>query len=198
MSEGDRTLLFIYCVPEILPHLSAFVSSKREPPPLQETPITPLPSLYPYTGKPGAPPRGAHGLESIFGFPLNYKQHKLPNSCVINNGESGKGQHWELLGRHRMAYPGTCCPLQPGHPHRWHLAQKLKINSKKCLGKGSDSGRISTSLHNCTCLCWVENTHCQVMKWGLGGSIIHYHISAWVVSKPQLFPRVWNIILFIY
>lgn len=153
MSEGDRTLLFIYCVPEILPHPSAFVSSKREPPPLQETPITPLPSLYPYTGKPGAPPRGAHGLESIFGFPLNYKQHKPPNSCVINNGGSGKGQHWELLGRHRMACPGTHCPLQPGHPHRWHLAQKLKINSKKCLGKGSDSGRISTSLHNCTCLC---------------------------------------------
>lgn len=56
------------------------------------------------------------------------------------------------------AQDGPFCPFQPGHPDQWQPALKPKLNSKKCLGKDSNSGRISywgslpTSLRNCTCL----------------------------------------------
>lgn len=56
------------------------------------------------------------------------------------------------------AQDGPFCPFQSGHPDRWHLVLKPKLNSQKCLRQDSNSGRISyggslpTSLCIYTCL----------------------------------------------
>lgn len=132
MSRGDRSLLFIYCALETFSHLSAFMSSKREPLSLQETPITQIPSLHLYTGNTGASTE-VPTLESLFlGFLL------ITNST--NPQQWCDKQRWEWESR-ALGAPGKAqdglswytLPTSTRTPWRALELKKLKEVPKKGL-----------------------------------------------------------------
>lgn len=133
----------------------------------------------------------ASHLRGCFRVSSSWQATQTPSNDMINKGGSGKGQHWEFLGRHRMACPGTCCPLQPGYPDRWHLALKLK-ELKEVPKKGlwlrqnfHFSAQLQLSLQS-----WKHSLPSDEMRpWRLHHSLSHFSLSG---LQTTTFPRGWK------
>lgn len=87
-SKGDRSLLFIYCISEIFPHLSALTFSRTNHRQHRRA-LRIHPCILTLLHEQGrSPHRGACNRELIIGFPLNYQQRKPSSRGVIYEGGS--------------------------------------------------------------------------------------------------------------
>lgn len=147
-SKGDRSLLFIYCISEIFPHLSALMFSRTNH--LQHRRALRIhPCILTLLHEQGrSPHRGACNCELIIGFPLNYQQRKPSSRGVIDKGGSWRVQHW---GK-RCTLPGAALLHQDTMTHGTETKVELEAVPKKGLWLGQTflrrvSSHFSAQLH---------------------------------------------------
>lgn len=187
ISRGDRSL-FIYCVPEILPHLSAFTSSKREPPSLQETPVSPVPSLHLYTGKAGAPIEVPMAESLVLGFLL------IKSNTTRQQWFDKQWWEWErtALGAPGKAQDGLSWHTLPCSTRTpWQMAPGTETEDKlkEVPTKGlwlRQNFHFSAQLH-LSLLSWKHSLPSDEMRpWRLHHSLSHFSLSG---LQTTTFPK---------